>query len=298
MRRLKTETTTGNLANAQMKVFLMAALIWGALIAMGWAAEGTFVPTDTRQATISADKGGASGQGQKASSEPIDFFAESSPLSKPTVEEIAPKSDIEVSMVAVEGNGQQCSNSGNESNGSKDCIARLPNGNFTESTSNWEDFGDEKKEQIVARHYNVDGASQGQDTLRIKTNYKTDNQGNKQITRELYDTVNQPSQGLITRDLIVKEYDTKGQLKKITWAHYLEIGTRKAGLEHHAVLYYEDGKLISGFANKYKDGKVVDTLLNYDPSKNPNLRMEKTGVLKWSGWIEGLTQKGMNVAHN
>ena len=78
------------------------------------------------------------------------------------------------------------------------------------------------------------------------------------------------------------------KIKKTVWAHYIETGEKTAGLAHHAVLYFQDGKLNSGFANRYKDGKLVDSLLNYNPERNPNLRLEKTGVLKWTRWIDQL----------
>ncbi len=278
--------------NQTLKTLFMALLIWGMAIIFGWALPADFeASVRSDRQTVSADSSAPikPAEAHAAAVQPEmtqDFLTESSPLS--AAQPAAKLSNADVSIVAVKGPGRDCSSSGDASEGSQNCIVRSSDGSFSESAADWENFGDESKKQTVVRHYNSNGESAGEDTIRIKTSYRS-NPGNvKQKEREFYDLVNQPSQGLISRDLVVKEYNSQGELKKITWAHYVEIGTRKAGLAHHAALYYEDGKLTSGFANKYKNGKVVDTLLNYDPVKNPNLRMEKTGALKWANWIDQL----------
>lgn len=273
--------------NAKQIIFIALATMvtWGLLITLGWA-----IPIDTAldngrsQQTKSIDS--EAPKSLPNDTEPQDFLSDSAPLSKASPEQ-QPQTGSDVSIVAVTGAGRECSTTGDSSQGSESCLDRKADGSFSESTTNHENFGNEKKEQTVIRYFTANGESAGEDTTRIKTSYRDNEDGSKQKEREFFDIVNQPPRGLITRDLIVKEY-RQGELKKVTWAHYLEIGTRKAGLAHHAVLYYEDGKLTSGFANKYKGGKVIDTLLNYDPTKNPNLRIEKTGVLKWAGWIDQL----------
>ena len=288
----KTKTTTFAARNAIQIAYSLLAIFafWGLLITLGWASPAEFSLDDrTDQPTKSIESAASDVRDSvAANSEPQDFFNDSiSPLSKATQDQ-QPQTGSDVSVIAVTGPGRECSTTGDSSQSTETCITRNTDNSFSESTTNIETFGDEKKEQTVIRYFTPNGESEGEDTIRIKTNYVEKVDGSKQEKRKFYDIIKQPATGLITRDIIVTENDKKGQLSKATWASYTESGPRKARLDHHAVLYYEGGKITSGFANKYnKSGKVVDTLLNYDP-KNTNLRMEKTGILKWAGWIDQL----------
>lgn len=299
MRSNMSKQATYNLRIDWMKLIGLIAIIWAVLSLLGWAEESAAPDqTASSQPAITAEKAAESDSKAVASTHlqpdmTQDFLMDNSPLSKPeqtaaTSKKATQTAEPEVLMVNSDKTGHECTSQGDGSNGSKNCLIRDEDGSFSEKTTSWENFGDERKEQTVSKHYNSNGDSAGEDTVRIKTNFHTGLNGQTQKQSEYYDIVNQPPQGLITRDMIVKEYNSKGDLKKITWAHYIEMGTRKAGLAHHAVLYYKDGKLTEGYANQYKNGKVIDTLLNYNPAKNPNLRMELTGITKWVGWIDHL----------
>lgn len=215
-----------------------------------------------------------------------DFLMQDSPLSKPTAEDTT-----ELTVVAISGAGKECTSSGNSEIGSQSCLERKEDGQFAESKLEWENFGNESKRQIVTENYFSDGSVSGKETIRLKTLFRTTEGGNILKQKDFFDIVKQPAQGLITRELIIKEYGKDGEVSKITWAHYREIGDKKAGLAHHAVLYYQNGQLSSGFANQYKNGKVSDILLNYDPVRNPNLRLEQTGATKWANWIDQLVHR-------
>ncbi|HRK61877.1 MAG TPA: hypothetical protein PLY88_04935 [Candidatus Omnitrophota bacterium] len=217
-----------------------------------------------------------------------DFLNETSPLSKPS-ESLKPQ---DISFTEISGPGKQCSSTGDAGQGSQGCLQRNADGSFSEIEAQWENFGDEIKKQIIVKNYDAKGDQISEETIRIKASGKILNDGTRVLEKESIDIVKQPAQGKVTRDLIVKNYE-KGQSTKVTWAHYVEnpnIGALKAGLAHHAVLYYENGKVKAGFANQYKNGRVVDTLLNYNPAKNPNLRLELTGITKWANWIDQLVQ--------
>ena len=235
---------------------------------------------ETAQTSTSSDSEG----------EPLtqDFLSENSPLSKPD-ESLNPK---DISFTEISGPGKQCSSTGNAGQGSQGCLQRNEDGSFSEIEAQWENFGDEIKKQIIVKNYDAKGDPISEETIRIKASEKMLADGTRALEKESIDIVKQPAQGKVTRDLIVKNYE-KGQSTKVTWAHYIEnpnIGALKAGLAHHAVLYYENGKVKAGFANQYKNGRVVDTLLNYNPAKNPNLRLELTGITKWENWIDQLIQ--------
>jgi len=217
-----------------------------------------------------------------------DFLNESSPLSKPS-ESLKPQ---DISFEEVKGQGKQCTAAGDTGQGSQSCLKRNEDGSFAEIESHWEQFGNESKKQVITKNYGSNGDQMSEETIRIKSSHTSLADGKKILEKESIDIVKQPAQGKVTRDLIVKNYE-KGQLTKVTWAHYIEnpnIGALKAGLAHHAVLYYEKGQVKAGFANQYNNGRVVDTLLNYNPAKNPNLRLELTGITKWSNWIDQLIQ--------
>ncbi len=277
----------------KFNVVVLALFVWGLFISMGWAAvidERQTISAKDNQSSTSIDK--ISNTNSSLATKPTqiempqDFFAHRSPLSKPSSESpLSYGNEGEASVIQSEGTERQCSSTGDTSNGSESCIQRRADGSFMETHSTHERIGDEKKEQTTINYYQSNGESSGKDTTRIKTSYYSNSEI---VQRESYDIVIQPARGLINRDWIIKEYNSQGELEKTIWAHYIEIALKTAGLAHHAVIYYEDGKLNSGFANQYKGGKVTDTLLNYDPHKNPNLRMEKTGILKWTRWIDQL----------
>ena len=277
----------------KFKIAALTILIWGLFISMGSATsidERQTMPAEDNRSSTSVDKvsntNSAFAANPKQAELPQDFFAHSSPLSEPSSDVPLSSENVgEASIIQSEGTERQCSSSGDTSNGSESCIQRRADGSFMETHSTHERMGDEKKEQTTINYYQSNGESAGKDTTRIKTSYYSNSEI---VQRESYDIVIQPARGLINRDWIIKEYNSQGELKKTIWAHYIEMGTKIAGLAHHAVIYYEDGKLSSGFANQYKRGKVTETLLNYDPHKNPNLRMEKTGILKWTRWIDQL----------
>ncbi len=223
-----------------------------------------------------------------------DFLSDTSPLSAPTLESTEKATEL---LLSVDKKGEQCSSSGSAAQGSETCLNKQGDGGFIESTSNWEDFGDEKKIQTIRESYNPEGGLIEAQTTRVKIESVTLSNGKSQKEKEFFDIVRQPVKGAITRELIVKEFDKKGLLSKITWAHYREIGSRKAGLAHHAVLYYQNGKLDAGFANEYKNGKVSDVLLNFDKVKTPHLRIELTGASLWLQQIDNLTHHSPRTAN-
>ncbi len=274
------------------KIGLMILLLGPFMVNTSWAAspsspENTTSDQQPAVAVSEAATSTTTSANPSSAEMPQDFLTDHSPLSKPTPE--PEKAVTEATVIAVSGPGKECSSTGNQENGSQSCVEKNLNGSFSEKISNWENFGNETKKQTVLRYYSSNGNPAGEDTIRIKTLYLNQDDGVKRLGREFYDIVSQPAKGLITRDFIIKTFDSLGQIAKITWAHYREIGFKKAGLEHHAVLYYKDGQLSSGYADKYKDGKIIDTFFNYNPEKNPNLRMEMTGITKWAGWIDQLT---------
>jgi len=241
--------------------------------------------------TVQADTPSEQQTPANSQGEPLtqDFLSDSSPLSKPS-ENSNP--DV-ISFTEVSGQGKQCSNAGDVSQGSESCLIRNENGSFSEVESQWEAFGNESKKQTITKNYDANGNQTGEETIRVKSEYQVLSNGSRVIEKESIDIVKQPAQGLISRDLLVKNHE-KGKVVKTTWAHYIEnpsVGALKAALVHHAVLYYDNGKVKAGFANQYKNGRVVDALLNYNPAKNPNLRMELTGVNKWANQIDQLVNQ-------
>ncbi len=251
--------------------------------------ENTLNQVPTAQADSGSNEDTQTPQNEPDSSLTQDFLNDQSPLSKPA----AQAENQAIAFTEVSGQGKQCSTAGDASQGSQSCLERNEDGSFAEIEIAWESFGDESKKQTVIKSYTAKGDQVSEETLRVKTSYKTLTDGSRIVEKESLDIVKQPAQGLTTRDLIVRNYE-KGQVSKTTWAHYVEnpsIGNLKAALAHHAVLYYENGRVKAGFANQYKNGRVVDALLNYNPAKNPNLRMELTGITKWANQIDQLVNQ-------
>lgn len=241
--------------------------------------------------TVQADTSAGQQIATASQEEPMtqDFLNEPSPLSKAS--KASDQQDI--SFTEVSGTGRQCSTAGDASQGSESCLIRHENGSFAEVESQWETFGNDSKKQTITKSYDADGNQTHEETIRVKSEHKLLADGSRVIEKESIDIVKQPAQGLISRDLIVKNHE-KGKVVKTTWAHYIEnpkIGALKAALQHHAVLYYDNGKVKAGFANQYKNGRVAEALLNYNPAKNPNLRMEMTGITKWASQIDQLVNQ-------
>lgn len=276
-----------------IKTITLVVAFWlFALISNLFANEATSIENAINQRpTVQADTSDGQQIPAESQGEPLnqDFLSDISPLSK-TSETSA--QDV-ISFTEVSGQGKQCSTAGGASQGSESCLIRNENGSFAEVESQWETFGNDAKRQTVTKSYDANGNQTSEETIRVKSEYQLLSDGSRVIEKESIDIVKQPEQGLISRDLIVKNHE-KGKVVKTTWAHYVEnpnIGALKAALAHHAVLYYDNGRVKAGFANQYKNGKVVEALLNYNPAKNPNLRMELTGVTKWANQIDQLVNQ-------
>lgn len=229
-----------------------------------------------------------------SSSSNNDFLANNSPLSKPTTPIAVKQEKIDIpqtegsSALFLEKNGKDCTASGNADQGEQVCLERRDNGSFLEETQVWENTGDEVKVQTTMWLYDQNANIVERSTIRKKTEYLRNDAGNKIMEREFYDVLKQPTEALTSRNLIVKQFNADGELSKLSWAHYREIGPRKAALVHHAVLQYEKGKLFSALIDRYDEGKITKNLLNYSAAKTPELNIEKTGLLKWAGYIEQL----------
>lgn len=287
------------------KIALTASVIWGLAVSLGWS-ESTVQSAQnslsSQQPTISADATqnqihSSSQLGSANQQIPQDFLSSSAPLSAPTPQAQSLPESHSVSVVAVSNGEQQCTHTGSAEGGSESCLSKTAGNHFIESNSAWESWGDESKKQSVVKYYDSDANPAGENTTRIKTIYHTDDLGKKFKEQEFYDIVDMPAKGLIKRDLVVKSYDASGNLTKVTWAHYKEIGFKKAGLETHVVLYYENSKLNSGYANRYRSGKVITTQLYYDPKINADSKIKLSGMNKWIKQIDHLIQSTASASN-
>ena len=116
----------------KLKIVTLTTLIWGLFISAGWAAtidERQTIPAENTRSSGSVDKvsntNSAFASNPKQAELPQDFFAHSSPLSKPSSDVPLSSGNVgEASIIQSEGTERQCSSSGDASNGSESCIQR------------------------------------------------------------------------------------------------------------------------------------------------------------------------------
>ena len=91
---------------------------------------------------------------------------------------------------------------------------------------------------------------------------------------------------------MVYEYflDT-GKTRSLSWTQYKQIGSEpKAGLVYHALLRYgDDGSPDRAIAEKWDQGKKVETFMNWSRLSKGFATLDNEAWGEWEGWIQNVS---------
>lgn len=220
----------------------------------------------------------------------MDFLSDSSPLSTSSKEPgEAPSHETGIQVAPIM--EKQCTSTGDSESGSSACLIQYASHTITQIESEHSMEGNELKRQTILTTLDSSGKQLNRQSIRQKTVF--DFVGNRKVKKADYlDIVDRPSQGPITREFLVYEYDLHSDSDKIlkrVWVHYQQIAaTDFAEILYHVMLAYDpNGKPYTGYAETWKNQKIKKVVFAWDQDTHAFSRQERT---HWSTLEKEITQ--------
>ena len=209
------------------------------------------------------------------------------PIALQALQSIAVEKTEAVAMLVSE----QCSQSGNASDGTSSCKRVYSNGHHATILTQNTNEGDELKHQTVIEEFDGENNLLYRKTIRhrVDYNYLKDQKARE---KELFDIVYQPTGKKTTRELLAYEYylDT-GATRSLSWTQYQQIENEpKAELVYRAMLRYgDDGTPDRGVAEKWNHGEKTETFMNWGRRSEGFAALNEKSWWQWEGWIQNVS---------
>jgi hypothetical protein len=192
---------------------------------------------------------------------------------------------------------EQCSQSGNASDGTSSCKRVYSNGHHATLLTQNTNEGDELKHQTVIEEFDGENNLLYRKTIRhrVDYNYLKDKKAKE---KELFDIVFQPTGKKSTRELMTYEYylDT-GATRSLSWTQYQQIENQpKAELIYRAMLRYgDDGTPDRGVAEKWNHGEKTETFMNWGRRSEGFAALDEKSWWQWEGWIQNVSMQAYHL---